>query len=276
MPGFDPMNCAEFECRLTALAAGEGSGDPRAAELAHLWRHAAECGGCRGAAGLLDFLALPPAERSPVADPGANYWDTFGARLAARIAEADADAAPPVVRRGFGFRRVAAVAALALLTGALWFGLRARREAPELTWLIAENMTEEFGEAPSDLTDDLAALLEGHSGDRAAEALAGLVGSAGSLGHDGLDFGEDPLDAADPAVDFDALLNGVDRWEQVAGLAAWLPEDGAESLAVEAGLPGTLSHGVRPLPDPSGLGAEARKEFVRWISEQLRPETDRS
>jgi hypothetical protein len=77
------MNCAEFDAVLSGLlAASDGSPDPR---LASLRAHASVCAACSPASDLIELAARPAGERDPVDDPGAPYWDDFGARLDARL-----------------------------------------------------------------------------------------------------------------------------------------------------------------------------------------------
>jgi putative endonuclease len=109
------MECATFTSELADLLAGPFDGtDPiRRARVAALARHAADCGACRGAAALVELAAVAPGARDPLAEPGSEFWSSFGHRLDARV-EAEEDRAGRVRR----LRRVAAAVVL-LAFGAL-------------------------------------------------------------------------------------------------------------------------------------------------------------
>ena len=78
------MTCSEFETALAGLLASpDVSGG--AAVLDALRAHAATCAGCSGSAALLDMAVRPAGERDPIDDPGELYWESFDARLAARL-----------------------------------------------------------------------------------------------------------------------------------------------------------------------------------------------
>lgn len=111
------MSCAGFEREWVALL-DEPEGTPgRADRVEALRRHAEACPDCRSARGLAELLARPAAERDPVDEPPAGYWETFNERLAERIRVEESAAARRRVRVAIG-----AVAALLLLAAAaaLW------------------------------------------------------------------------------------------------------------------------------------------------------------
>jgi hypothetical protein len=134
------MECATFTSELADLLAGPfDAADPgRRARIAALSRHAADCGACRGAAALVELAALAPGARDPLADPGSEFWASFGRRLDARV---DAEE-----RRAARARRAGLVAAALVLLalGALAYRTL-RREAHE----VASNPPAAVEAAPS-------------------------------------------------------------------------------------------------------------------------------
>jgi hypothetical protein len=126
------MSCAEFEREWVALLDEREDAPDRAARVEALLRHADACPGCRSARGLAELLSRPAAERDPLDEPPAGYWDGFNERLAERIRLEESAAASRRLRVALG-----AVAALLLLAvaAALWPRVATRgpvAPAPEL------------------------------------------------------------------------------------------------------------------------------------------------
>lgn len=81
------MNCAEFEKGLTDLLAETLPIKERRELADRLRSHAQDCAECGGAADLLEWSSLEPADRFRDDDPGEAYWADFESRLAGRLAQ---------------------------------------------------------------------------------------------------------------------------------------------------------------------------------------------
>ena len=111
------MDCASFEDLLQRSVSGEIEESAREGALGDLVRHARACPECVGAGDLLDWLALPGADRDLADDPGEAYWASFNGRLQDRIAH---EAGAPVKRDRHWIRWVGAAAAVGAASLVLW------------------------------------------------------------------------------------------------------------------------------------------------------------
>jgi hypothetical protein len=110
------MNCAAFENDLMNLLAGELTGVERNVAIRTMREHMETCETCAASRDLLKFAATDPRDRFPDDDPGAEYWESFDARLQQRIS------VQPKIR-WYTDRRIWAAAAVIALIAVLagWF-----------------------------------------------------------------------------------------------------------------------------------------------------------
>lgn len=198
------MDCASFENRLTELLDGQAAKASQQATLAELRRHVEACPECGGARALVEWAALPPAERDPVEVPPESYWEGFNASVVLRL---DQDATG---RPAGGWRRYVAAASVVVALFAGWI-LRG--------WLDPETGPEQpvvtVGEQSGDLNwSRLEEVIRQASPEELADALRGLPGIEASgwvASENGL--GGDWIPTADE-------LDGIDRSE----LMEWLDQ----------------------------------------------------
>jgi hypothetical protein len=242
------MTCADFQRELTGLLAGE----PGGGRVDELRAHARDCETCGEAGDLLDWAALPTAERDPIDEPDAAYWDAFDERVHRRIAVER-------TRSPRSLRIWATAASLALVLLAGWWWWTVRDGAPDshvVDGALRFDLIEVDEAVPPsvELPPDLEALLA-RAAQVSPDEASLAVGVTAWPGDDEDPGGVDPFFASLPDASVETLLEAFD-----GDAAATFHE----TISVGTGLAAPeWDRGL--FPETSELDAGARQALLEWL-----------